>query len=154
MTKLKIGDKAPVFQTVDQDGTPISLESFRGKKIVLYFYPKDDTPGCTAEACDLRDNYDAFLKQGFVVIGVSGDSEASHRKFRSKHNLPFPLIADTERKVLKAYGAWGEKSMYGKIFQGVIRMTFIISGEGIIENIIEKVKTKEHSKQIFETLSH
>jgi thioredoxin-dependent peroxiredoxin len=154
MTKLKIGDKAPEFQANDQDGKSISLQAFRGIKVVLYFYPKDDTPGCTAEACDLRDNYDAFLKKGFEVIGVSGDNEASHRKFREKHKLPFPLISDTDRKVLKAYGAWGEKSMYGKIFQGVIRMTFVISEDGIIENIIEKVKTKEHSKQIFETLSH
>lgn len=152
MTKLKIGDKAPDFQAKDQDGNPISLAQFRGKKVVLYFYPKDDTPGCTAEACDLRDNYEVFLSKGFVVIGVSGDAEASHKKFRAKYNLPFPLIPDTNRKVLNAYGAWGEKSMYGKIFKGVIRMTFIISENGIIENVIEKVKTSDHSKQIFELI--
>jgi len=154
MTKLKIGDKAPDFQAKDQDGNPINLSQFRGKKLVLYFYPKDDTPGCTAEACDIRDNYNSYLQKSYAVVGVSGDSEASHRKFREKYQLPFPLISDTDRKVLEAYGAWGEKSMYGKIFKGIIRMTFVISEDGLIEQIIEKVKTKEHTKQIFDLSAH
>lgn len=154
MVKLKEGDPAPAIDAVDQHGNKISLKEYRGKKVVLYFYPKDNTPGCTAEACDLRDNYSSFLSKGFEVIGVSADSEKSHQKFISKYELPFRLISDVDKKVLKDYGAWGEKKLYGKSFLGILRRTFIINEEGIIEKIIEKVNTKEHSKQIFEELSH
>jgi len=154
MKKLQAGDAAPAINAVDQNGNKITLDDFKGKKIVLYFYPKDDTPGCTAEACDLRDNYREFLDNGFEVIGVSADSEASHRKFIEKYNLPFKLISDVDKKMLKDYGAWGEKKMYGKTYEGVLRKTFIINEAGLIEKIIEKVKTKEHSRQIFQELSH
>ena len=154
MSKLKEGDLAPAIEAVDQNGEKITLEEYRGKKVVLYFYPKDNTPGCTAESCDLRDNYSQFLEQGFEIIGVSADSERSHQKFISKFDLPFRLISDVDKKVLKDYGAWGEKKLYGKSFMGIQRKTFIISGNGTVEKIIEKVKTKEHSKQIFAELSH
>jgi len=154
MSELKEGDLAPAIDAVDQNGEKITLAEFRGKKVVLYFYPKDDTPGCTAEACDLRDNYSRFLAQGYEVIGVSADSESSHRKFISKYELPFRLISDVDKKVLQAYDAWGEKKMYGKSYMGILRKTFVISEEGVVEKIIEKVNTKEHSQQIFEELSH
>ncbi|MDX2429717.1 MAG: thioredoxin-dependent thiol peroxidase [Bacteroides sp.] len=154
MGNLAIGDKAPAIDSLDQEGKRITLEQYKGKKIVLYFYPKDNTPGCTAESCDLRDHYDQFIQQGFEVIGVSADSEQSHQKFIAQHQLPFPLISDTEKKVLQDYGAWGEKKNYGKTYMGIIRKTFVIDEEGIIINIIEKVKTKEHSTQIFNELSH
>jgi peroxiredoxin Q/BCP len=127
----------------------VNLSSFAGKKIVLYFYPKDNTPGCTAEACSLRDNYEELLKKGFVVLGVSPDSEKSHKGFAEKHSLPFPLIADPDKKIMTAYGAFGEKVMYGKKVTGVIRTTFIIDEKGIIEKVIKKVDTKEHASQIF-----
>ncbi len=140
---------APQFSGNDQNGNSVKLSSFTGKKIVLYFYPKDDTPGCTAEACSLRDNYEELLKKGFVVLGVSPDSEKSHRGFAEKHNLPFPLIADPDKKIMTAYGAFGEKLMYGKKVTGVIRTTFIIDEKGIIEKVIKKVDTKEHAGQIF-----
>lgn len=140
---------APQFEGTDQNGNRVKLSSFAGKKVVLYFYPKDDTPGCTAEACSLRDNYGELLKQGFVVLGVSPDSEKSHRGFAAKYNLPFPLISDTDRKIMTAYGAYGEKVMYGKKVTGVIRTTFIIDEKGVIENVIKKVDTKEHAPQIF-----
>ncbi len=148
MTHLKQGDIAPDFEGKDQDGNTIKKSDYKGQKIVLYFYPRDNTPGCTAQACDLRDNYDALLKAGYVVIGVSADSEKSHQKFKEKHNLPFPLIADTEKEVLKAYGVWGPKKFMGKLFDGIHRTTFIINEDGIIQEVIEKVKTKEHTKQI------
>lgn len=154
MSKLKEGDLAPAIDALDQNGERISLEEYRGKKIVLYFYPKDNTPGCTAESCDLRDNYSQFLERGFEVIGVSADSEKSHQNFIAKYNLPFRLISDVEKKVLNDYGAWGEKQMYGKSYMGILRKTFIIDEEGVVEKIIEKVNTKEHSRQIFEELSH
>jgi len=154
MAILKEGDPAPAFESVDQEGRKISLEDYRGKRVVLYFYPKDDTPGCTAEACDLRDNYPTFLEQGFEVVGVSADSEQSHQKFIKKYELPFRLVSDVDRKVLEAYGAWGEKKNYGRIYMGVLRKTFIIGADGSIERIIEKVDTKDHSKQIFEEVSH
>ena len=150
MNKLSIGDKAPDFKGKDQDGNTLSLEQFKGKKLVLYFYPKDNTPGCTAEACNIRDNYQEFLKKGYAVVGVSADSEKSHHNFISKYDLPFPLLTDPEKEVIKSYGAWGEKSMYGKKYEGILRMTFIISEEGFVEKIIEDVKTKDHSRQIFE----
>ncbi len=149
MTQLIAGMPAPHFEGTDQNGKTVKLSSFLGKKVVLYFYPKDDTPGCTAEACSLRDNYDELLKKGFIVLGVSPDSEKSHLKFSGKYNLPFPLIADPEKKILSAYGAYGEKLMYGKKVTGVIRTTFIIDERGMIEKVIKKVDTKEHATQIF-----
>lgn len=149
MTKLSAGMPAPSFEGIDQNGNIVSLSSFSGKKLVLYFYPKNNTPGCTAEACNLRDNYDELLSRGFAVVGVSPDSEKSHQGFTAKHNLPFPLIADPEKEILKAYGAYGEKMMYGKRVTGVIRTTFIINENGIIEEVIRRVKTKEHASQIF-----
>jgi peroxiredoxin Q/BCP len=154
MPELKEGDLAPAINATDENGEEITLEEYRGKKVVLYFYPRDNTPGCTAEACDLRDNYSQFIEQGFEIIGVSADSEKSHIKFKSKYELPFRLISDVDRKVLQDYGAWGKKKLYGKSFLGVIRKTFIINEDGYVEKIIEKVKTKEHSKQIFAELSH
>ena len=150
MKKLEQGDKAPDFKGKDQDGNVISFDQFKGKKLVLYFYPKDNTPGCSAEACNLRDNYQDFLNKGYVVVGVSADSEKSHQKFINKFDLPFPLISDPDKEIIKAYGAWGEKSMYGKKYEGTIRKTFVISEDGFVERIIEKVKTKDHSRQIFE----
>lgn len=150
MKKLNIGDKAPDFRGKDQNGNALSMEQFKGKKLVLYFYPKDNTPGCTSEACNIRDNYQEFLEKGYAVVGVSADSEKSHQNFISKYDLPFPLLSDPEKEVIKSYGAWGEKSMYGKKYEGILRMTFIISEEGFVEKIIEDVKTKDHSRQIFE----
>jgi thioredoxin-dependent peroxiredoxin len=150
MIKLKIGDLAPQFKARDQNGKIISLTDYKGKKVVIYFYPKDDTPGCTAEACNLRDNYEALLNKGYIIIGVSADSEQSHKKFISKYNLPFPLISDLNKEVLHAYGVWGEKKNYGKTYEGILRTTFIISEDGKIENIIEKVDTSNHTQQILE----
>lgn len=150
MAKLQEGMKAPKFSGTDQDGKTITLDDFRGKKLVLYFYPKDNTSGCTAEACNLRDNYEAFLKKGFAVVGVSMDSEKSHKNFAGKYSLPFPLIADTSRKIIEDYGVWQEKKMYGKSYMGIARTTFIINEEGIIEKIIAKVDTANHTSQIFE----
>jgi peroxiredoxin Q/BCP len=154
MSELKEGDRAPAIDAVDQNGERITLEEYRGKKIVLYFYPKDNTPGCTTESCNLRDNYSRFLDEGFEIIGVSADSQKSHLNFISKHELPFRLISDMDKKVLQDYGAWGEKKLYGKTYMGILRKTFIINEDGYVEKIIEKVKTKEHSKQIFDELSH
>lgn len=154
MQKLNVGDLAPAIEAADQNGELITLNDYRGKKIVLYFYPKDNTPGCTAEACDLRDNYSQFIEKGFEVIGVSADSQKSHQKFIEKYKLPFRLISDVDKKVLQDYGAWGEKKMYGKTYMGILRKTIIIDEQGAVEKIIEKVKTKEHSKQIFSELSH
>lgn len=148
MTKLKSGDKAPGFKGIDQDGNPISLESFKGQKLVLYFYPKDNTPGCTSQACNLRDNYDLLLREGYKVVGVSADSEASHKKFIEKHQLPFPLIADTDKTILKAYDVWGPKKFMGREFLGINRTTFVIGEDGTIEEVIEKVQTKDHTAQI------
>ena len=149
MTQLAEGMPAPQFEGKDQNGNSIKLSDFIGKKVVLYFYPKDNTPGCTAEACSLRDNYKEFINKGFVVLGVSPDSEKSHKGFSEKYNLPFPLIADPEKKILTAYGAYGEKVMYGKKVTGVIRTTFIIDENGKIEKVIRKVDTREHAPQIF-----
>ncbi|MEE4198726.1 MAG: thioredoxin-dependent thiol peroxidase [Bacteroidales bacterium] len=150
---LKEGDKAPAFKGIDQNGEEISLDQYQGKKVVLYFYPKDNTTGCTAEACNLRDNYSEFLHKGMDVIGVSPDSELSHQKFIEKHDLPFRLISDPEKKILKQYNAWGEKKMYGRTYEGVLRKTFIIDENQTIEKILEKVKTKEHTNQIFTSLN-
>ena len=145
---LQIGTKAPYFEGVDENGNPVSLKDFAGKKLVLYFYPKDSTPGCTAEACDLRDNYQRFLAMGYEVLGVSRDSAASHQKFIAKYELPFHLIADTDLTILKTYEAWGEKKMYGKTTLGTLRRTFIFSEAGHLERIIEKVDTKNAAGQI------
>lgn len=141
--------KAPLFEGTDQDGRTIRLDNYAGKKVVLYFYPKDNTPGCTAEACNLRDNYQSLLKKGFAVIGVSIDSEKSHKGFTAKYSLPFPLIADTSKKIVNDYGVYGEKKMYGKSYFGIVRTTFIIDEKGIIEKIISKVDTQNHTDQIF-----
>lgn len=149
MAELKEGMKAPYFEGKDQEGRLIRLTDFAGKKLVLYFYPKDNTPGCTAEACNLRDNHEELISRGFAVVGVSMDSEKSHRSIAEKFSLPFPLIADTDRKILEDYGVYREKKMYGKSFLGIVRSTFLIDGKGIIEKIISKVDTKNHSEQIF-----
>ena len=150
MATLTEGAKAPGFTAKDQNGKTVSLSDFEGKTVILYFYPKDDTPGCTAEACDFRDNYQSLLSQGYEVIGVSVDDEKSHKKFETKYSLPFTLVADTGHEIVEAYGVWGEKSMYGKTYMGVTRSTFIIDGDGIIKHIINKVDTKAASQQVLD----
>ncbi|MDP2888180.1 MAG: thioredoxin-dependent thiol peroxidase [Bacteroidota bacterium] len=152
MTTLIKGVKAPGFAGLNQSGEPISLGAFRGKKVILYFYPKDNTPGCTAESCNLNDNYHNWLSKGYEVIGVSPDSVASHKKFADKFQFGFNLIADTEKEILQAYGVWAEKSMYGKKYMGVVRTTFVISEDGIIEEIFDKVDTKNHTDQLTKVL--
>ena len=151
---MNIGDKAPEVLGINEKGEEILLSHYEGKKLVLYFYPKDNTSGCTAEACSLRDNYAALRKQGYEVIGVSVDSEASHRKFIEKYERPFPLIADTDKKLVEAMGVWGEKSMYGRKYMGTFRTTFLINEEGIIERIFlpKEIKTKTHGEQILENI--
>jgi len=153
MAYLEEGDPAPAIKGKDQDGNMISLTGYQGKKVILYFYPKDNTPGCTAEACNLRDNYDGLLEKGFAIIGVSADSARSHQNFRQKHGLPFPLLVDEDREVIKAYGAWGEKKMYGKTYKGILRITYLIDEEGRIEKVFPKVKTGDHTKQILDALN-
>jgi len=148
MSNLKEGQKAPDFEAKDHNGKVIRLSGFMGKKVILYFYPKDNTPGCTAEACNLRDNYTELINRGFAILGVSPDSEKSHQGFSSKYSLPFPLIADPEKNIMKMFGTWGEKKMYGKTVTGVLRTTFIIDEKGIIEKIIRKVDTANHTEQI------
>lgn len=148
---LTAGAKAPDFKTRDQDGKEVSLADFKGKKIVLYFYPKDMTSGCTAEACNLRDNYKALQKAGYEVLGVSTDDEKSHRKFIEKEKLPFRLLADTDKSLHQKYGTWVEKSMYGRKYMGTARVTFLINESGIIEEIISKVDTGNHTSQILKT---
>lgn len=148
---LAVGKKAPDFSVKDQDGNNVKLSDFKGKKVVLYFYPKDMTPGCTAEACNLRDNYNVLLKQGYEVLGVSTDNEKAHQKFIAKEKLPFRLLADTEKKLHGLYGTWVEKSMYGRKYMGTARVTFVIDEAGVIEEIIEKVDTKNHTAQILKT---
>ncbi len=147
-TKLNIGDAMPAFSVADQDGNIVTNKTLNGKKTVIYFYPKDSTPGCTAEACNLRDNYHTFLVQGYAVYGVSKDSQASHRRFIEKNALPFPLLADTTTEMLQAFGAWGEKKLYGKTYMGVLRMTFVFDENGILQRIIDKVDTKNHTSQL------
>jgi peroxiredoxin Q/BCP len=154
MSELKEGQKAPEFTAADQDGNTVSLGQFAGKKVVLYFYPKDDTPGCTAEACDFRDNYQGLKAKDIVVLGVSVDDEKSHQKFAAKHSLPFTLLADTDKKIVEAYGVWGEKNMYGKKYMGTNRTTFVIDENGIIAHIIKKVDTKNSTAQILELLNN
>ena len=148
--ELKVGDKAPDFQAEDQDGKPVKLEDFRGKKLVLYFYPKDSTPGCTKQACNLRDNYEKLKSQGYAVLGVSADSAKRHQNFIAKYNLPFPLLLDEDKELIKKYGCWGEKKLMGKVFNGILRSTFVIDENGVIEDIIRKVKTADHTAQILD----
>ncbi|MEQ8906143.1 thioredoxin-dependent thiol peroxidase [Ekhidna sp.] len=145
---LKPGDQAPNFESKDQNGNPIKLSDYKGKKVVLYFYPKDNTPGCTAESCNLRDNYKELQKQGYEVLGVSSDGEKSHQKFIAKHELPFTLIADEDKSVHEAYGTWDLKKFMGREYMGTVRTTFVIDEAGKIEEVIEKVKTKDHTAQI------
>lgn len=145
---LQVGDMAPDFTANDQNGNAVRLSDYRGKKVVLYFYPKDDTPGCTAQACSLRDNYSALQAAGYEVIGVSVDGEKAHQKFISKYELPFTLISDTDQKVVEAYGVWKEKSMYGRTYMGTVRTTFVLDEGGVIAEIIGKVDTKKHAEQI------
>jgi thioredoxin-dependent peroxiredoxin len=152
MASLSKGDKAPEFHGLNQNNDNVSLETFKGKKLILYFYPKDNTPGCTAESCNLNDNYEAWLAKGYEVVGVSPDSVASHKKFADKFKFGFNLIADTEKEMLQAYGVWGEKSMYGKRYMGVLRTTFVIDENGIIVEIFEKVDTTNHTDQIIKAL--
>lgn len=147
-TSLKSGDKAPDFSEKDQFGNLVSLKSFKGKKLVIYFYPKDNTPACTVQACNLRDNYMSLKKQGFEIIGVSADDEKLHKKFSDKHQLPFSLIADTDKNMIKTYDVWGQKKFMGKIYDGINRTTFVIDEKGVIEQVILDVKTKNHSEQI------
>lgn len=148
MTHLKPGDMAPQFSGKDQNGNTLNLIDFKGKKVILYFYPKDSTPGCTAQACNLRDNYNSLLAKGYAVIGVSADNEKSHQKFIEKYSLPFPLIADTDKAIIKSFGVWGPKKFMGKTFDGIHRTTFVIDEDGKIAEVIEKVDTNEHTKQI------
>lgn len=145
---LSIGDPAPDFTSLDQNGQPVKLSDYRGKKIVLYFYPKDDTSGCTAQACSLRDNYAELRAAGYEVLGVSIDNEKSHQKFIGKYDLPFTLVADTDKQVVEAYDVWKEKSMYGRKYMGTVRTTFLIDENGIITDVITKVDTKQHAEQI------
>lgn len=145
---LKVGDKMPAFSVADQDGNIVTNESLMGKKSVIYFYPKDSTPGCTAEACDIRDNYQKFLAKGYTVIGVSKDSQKSHKNFIAKYGLPFPLLSDVSTEMIQAFGAWGEKKLYGKSYFGIIRTTFVFDEQGVVERVIEKVDTKNHTQQI------
>lgn len=153
MTPLKEGDKAPFFKGLNQNGQEISLDDFKGKKVILYFYPKDNTSGCTAEACSLNENYDTLTAKGYEVVGVSPDSVASHQKFIAKYNLAFNLIADTEKTILEAYGVWAEKSMYGRKYMGVLRTTFVINEEGTIVKAITKVNTKAAAEQLLTAMA-
>ena len=148
MKHLKSGDKAPAFTTVDQHGNTVSLSDFAGKKVILYFYPKDNTPGCTAQACNLRDNHDVLLQKGYVVLGVSIDSQKSHKKFADKFDLNFPLLVDEDQAIVNAYGVWGSKTFMGRTFDGIHRTTFLINEQGIIDEIIEKPDTKLHTEEV------
>ena len=145
---LQIGDKAPNFEGVDQNGAPITLSDFAGKKLALYFYPKDNTPGCTLQACNLRDNYSALEAAGYAIVGISTDTEKKHQNFINKFDLPFPLIADVDKSIHEQFGTWVEKQMYGRQYMGTARTTFVIDEKGVIEDIIAKVKTKDHTAQI------
>ncbi|HEX4371930.1 MAG TPA: thioredoxin-dependent thiol peroxidase [Puia sp.] len=151
MINLKEGDKAPVFSGNDQDGKKISLGDLKGKKVVLYFYPEDDTPTCTIQACNLRDNYSLLKKNGFVILGVSPDDEKKHKKFEAKYDLPFTLIADPQHAVIDKYGVWGEKKLYGREYMGIHRTTFLIDEKGIIRKIFLRPKNKQHAEEIIKT---
>jgi peroxiredoxin Q/BCP len=148
MSNLKEGDKAPRFKSIDQNGNPIALADFKGKKVVLYFYPEDDTPTCTIQACNLRDNYSLLTKKGIVVLGVSPDDEKKHKKFETKFDLPFTLIADPAKKIIDTYGVWGEKNLYGRKYMGLHRTTFLIDEKGIIRKIFRKPRSKGHTEEI------
>jgi thioredoxin-dependent peroxiredoxin len=154
MSYLKIGKKAPDFNVINQDGNRVGLKDYQGHKVILYFYPKADTPGCTAESCNLRDNFSDLLDKGFKIIGVSPDTVEKQKKFAEKYQLPFPLLADTEKEVISKYGAWGLKKMYGKEYEGLLRTTYVIDEEGIIEKVFTKVKTKDHAAQILEAMQN
>ncbi len=149
---LKEGDKAPAFSLPNEAGETISLDQFENKKKVIYFYPKDDTPGCTKEACNFRDVYDQITQKGAVVLGVSGDSQASHEKFRKKYSLPFHLLSDTNKELIQAFGAWGEKKRAGRTYEGIIRSTFILDENNVVEKVFPKVKPDEHAEQILGSL--
>ena len=149
---LKEGDKAPEFTTVDSHGQPVSLKEFRGKTVVLYFFPKANTPGCTTETCDFRDEYSAMRKKGAILLGMSGDSIKAQSNFAGKYNVPFPLLCDEEKKILKAFGVWKEKSLYGRKFMGIERTTFIIGKDGVIKKIFPKVKVKGHVQEVLQAL--
>jgi peroxiredoxin Q/BCP len=153
MTQLSEGEKAPDFKTKDQNGNAVSLKDFRGKKVVLYFYPEDDTPTCTIEACNLRDNYSELKKAGMVVLGVSPDDKSKHKKFEEKYNLPFTLLEDPEKKIIDKYGVWGEKNLYGRKYMGLHRTTFLIDENGIIFKIFKKPKSKIHSEEILKAIA-
>lgn len=148
MITLKEGDKAPAISGKDQNGNKVSLADYKGKKVALYFYPEDNTPTCTVQACNLRDNYSLLKKEGFVVIGVSPDDEKSHKKFETKFELPFTLIADPEHKIIEKYGVWGEKQMYGRKYMGLLRTTFLLDEKGVIRKIFLKPKSKQHAEEI------
>ncbi|MBI6115363.1 thioredoxin-dependent thiol peroxidase [Salegentibacter maritimus] len=148
MTTLEVGDKAPDFSVADQDGNTIKLSDFKGKKLVLFFYPKASTPGCTAEACNLRDNWERFQEKGYAILGVSADTQKRQSNFKTKYEFPFPLLADEDKEVIQAYGVWGPKKFMGKEYDGIHRTTFIIDEDGKIEEVIKKVKTKAHTDQI------
>jgi peroxiredoxin Q/BCP len=150
---LQTGNKLPLVTIADQNGNPFNTQQLIGKKTILYFYPKDNTSGCTAEACSLNENFGKWIKEGYQIVGVSPDSVASHQKFIAKYNLQFILLADTEKELATAFGVWGEKSMYGRKYMGILRTTFIINEQGIITHVIEKVNTKEHSQQLFDLLA-
>ena len=148
MTHLKVGDKAPEFDTTNQEGEKIKLSDFKGKKVILYFYPKDNTPGCTMQACNLKDNIDALNNANYVVLGVSNDNQKSHQKFIDKYELPFDLLMDEDKNIVNMYGVYGQKKFMGRVYDGIHRITFVINEEGMIDNVIEKVKTKDHTAQI------
>ena len=150
MTTLKIGDKAPNFEALDQQGNTVKLTDYAGKKLVLFFYPKASTPGCTMEACNLRDNYQSFLAKGYAILGVSADSAKRQQNFINKNELPFPLLADEDKAVINSFGVWGPKKFMGREYDGIHRTTFVIDEKGIIEDVILKVKTKQHTSQILE----
>ena len=148
MNTLKVGDKVPSFTAKDQDGNSISLSDYAGKKLVVFFYPKANTPGCTSEACNLRDNYKELQSEGFELLGVSADNEKKQANFKNKYEFPFPLLADEDREVINAFGVWGPKKFMGREYDGIHRMTFVINGDGVVEKVIEKVKTKDHAAQL------
>ncbi|MCM5663284.1 thioredoxin-dependent thiol peroxidase [Galbibacter mesophilus] len=147
---MKAGDKVPDFTVKDQDGNDVSLSDYKGKKLVVFFYPKASTPGCTAEACNLRDNYKALQEEGYSLLGVSADSQKRQTNFKNKYEFPFPLLADEEKEVINAFGVWGPKKFMGREYDGIHRMTFIVNEEGVVERVIEKVKTKDHAAQILD----
>ncbi len=153
MAKLKEGQKAPDFKGTDENGNAVSLADFKGKKLILYFYPADNTPTCTVEACNLRDNFDTLKKEGYAILGVSPDSAKKHQNFIKKHNLPFPLLVDEDLTVIKAYGVWGMKKSFGKEYEGLLRTTFVINENGVIEKIFDKVESKRHADQILEAMA-